>query len=291
LATPPPTGFDVNVILNTLLGGAITIVSSLAVAAVYIRNQNKVQRKRRLREMIQRDYFDKCLNPTLGALSEYGLNTTFALSDSSVALGQYIHYKENPEELNKKLKEISSRSLLVDLTTHNFTHISEYLPLMQKFGLPIYTSIIRTLQFYSMIASDGTSYVVLRRSADSSLSEVSRSLGVLAQIIERTMIYLEKRFINLKDYLISVDAEDYTEFSKVFSEKEYTTFLSVIDKYIEGLTKLMDALKAESGNERPHSSMEFSKWLSDNMEINVLEVKTKEEKRKKTNSEILPQSP
>jgi len=283
-----PAGIDVNVLLNTILGGVITISGSLAVAALYIRNQNKVQRKRYLRKMIQKDYFDNCINPALGALSEYGMNTIFALYDSGVLLGRYVQYKDiTTRELEMKLKEISNRPLLMDLISHNFTYISKYRPLLQKFGTPLQSSIIRTLQFYSSIAADGTSYTVLKKSADSSSSEeVSRSLGVLALIIEQTLIYLEKRFINLRDYFLAKELENYDDFSKVFLEKDYATFLSVIKQYMDGLTKLMETMKTEKGD-RANVSLAFSKWLTDNMENNPLDNKTETEKIQKTQSEIL----
>lgn len=283
------TGIDVNVLLNTILGGIITISGSLAVAALYIRNQNKTQRKRHLREMIQQDYFDQCLNPTLGALSEYGMNTIFALADSSTFLGRYIYYKESPEDLKRKLNEISTRPLLMDLTSHNFTNISKYLPSLQKFGTPIHSAIVRTLQLYSTVATDGTSYIVLKKSSDSaSAEEVSRSLGVLAQIIEQTVIYLEKRFINLKDYFLAKEPENYDDFSKVFLEKDYATFLSVIEQYMAGLTKLMDAMKGKG--DRANVSRTFSAWLSDNMENNPLNNKTETKEIPKGQSETLSQT-
>lgn len=284
------TGIDVNVLLNTILGGTITISGSLAVAALYIRNQNKVQRKRHLREMIQQDYFDQCLNPTLGALSEYGMNTIFALADSGMFLGRYIQLKEgSPEDFKKKLNEISMRPILMDLTSHNFTSISKYLPSLQKFGAQIHAAIVRTLQFYSSVAADGTSYIALKRSSDSSsVEEVSRSLGVLAMIIERTLVYLEKRFINLRDYFLAKELENYDDFIKVFLGKDYATFLSVIEQYMNGLTKLMDAMKGKG--DRANISLTFSTWLSDNMENNPLNDETKTKEIQKTPSEILSQT-
>lgn len=288
MSAAPPTGIDINVLLSTILGGIITISGSLAVAAVYIRNQNKVQRKRHLREMIQQDYFNKCLNPTLGALSEYGMNTVFALFDASVLIGRYIKHEENPDDLERKLKEVSNRPLLTDLISHNFTHITEYLPMLQKFGTTLYVSVIRTVQFYSSIAADGTSYTVLKKGPDSSLPEVSRSLGVLAMIVERIMIYLEKRFINLRDFFLTKEIENYDDFSKVFLEEDYSAFLSIIQQYIDGLTKLMDAMKSEKGEDRASASMGFSKWLADNMDNNPLDNKTRTEETKKTQSETLP---
>jgi hypothetical protein len=282
------TGIDVNVLLNTILGGAITISGSLAVAALYIRNQNKVQRKRNLRETLQRDYFDNCINPTLGALSEYGMNAAFALLDSSMLLGRYVQFKNvTTEELERKLKEISNRPLVMDLTSHNFSNISKYRPLLQKFGTQLQSSIIRSLQFYSSVVDDGTSYTVLKKSSDSSsLQEVSRSLGIIALIIERTLIYLEKRFINLRDYFLAKELENYDDFSKVFLEKDYAAFLSIIEQYMDGLTKLMEALKDPKGD-RANVSLVFSKWLTDNMENNPLNKKTETKKYQKTEPEIL----
>jgi hypothetical protein len=268
-ATPVPVGIDFNVLLNTILGGIIAISGSLAVAALYISNQNKNQKKRYLRELIQKDYFDQCLNPVLGALSEYAISTVFALTDARIVLGRAAAFKEiTPEEVKKQLTEISNRPILMDLTSHKFSSISKYFPALQKFGLPIHASIIRTLQFYSSVANDGVSYSALTRLPDS--AEVARSLGVVAQIIEQSWVFLNKRIVNLRDYFLVKELKSYSDFSKVFSEKEYDTFLSVITQYMEGLTQLMDALNNPTGD-RAGASLTFSKWLNDNREINPFE--------------------
>jgi hypothetical protein len=84
------SGIDVNVLLNTILGGIVTISGSLAVAGLYIRNQNRNQRRRHLQELVQQTYFEQGVFPIMSALSEYGTNTTFALVDARILLGKHF---------------------------------------------------------------------------------------------------------------------------------------------------------------------------------------------------------
>lgn len=267
------TGIDVNVLLSTILGGIITISGSLAVAGLYIRNQNKNQRKRRMQELIQQTYFEQGIIPVLGALSEYGTNTVFALADTRLWLVRCFRLGEgNVETLKVKLEEITKRPVIVDLTNHNFTSVLKSLPVLQKFGMPLYSSIKRTLQFYSSLVSDATSLTLLQKTIkSSSVDEVARSMGAIAQIIDLTLMYLERRFTNLRDYFWQQESENYQDFLKVFLDTKYLAFLSVLDQYMNGLTKLMDAMQSEKSEDRPRETLSFSKWLGDNLDNNPLE--------------------
>jgi hypothetical protein len=290
--TTPVTGIDINVLINTLLGGIIAISGSLAVAGLYIWNQNKGERKRQLREMIQRDYFDNCINPTLGALAEYGMTTVFALADSSVWLGRSAQYPKEvtPQELEKKLQEISNRPLVSDLIGHKFTYVAKYRPLLQKFGAPLQNALIRTLQFYSSLVDDGTSYTVLKRTVESSsVDEVCRSLNAIAMIIERTLIFFEKRFIDLRDYFFTKELQTYDDFSKSLLKSDYTSFLKIFEEYKDGLTKLMDAMKGKG--DRATASLSFSKWLDENMNKNPLSSHTTKKLKNKPETSNQPKEP
>lgn len=277
------TGIDVNVLLNTILGGIITISGSLAVAGLYIRNQNKNQIKRRLQELVQQTYFEQGVLPVLGALSEYGTNTVFALADTRIWLIRCFKLGEgNVEVLKARLEEITKRPVIVDLTSHNFTDVLKWLPTLQKFGMPLYSSIKRTLQFYSNLVSDATSLTLLVKTIkSSSVEEVARSMGAIAQIIDFTLMYLEKRFTNLRDYFWQQESENYRDFLKVFSDTKYRNFLSVLDQYRQGLTQLMDAMQSEKSEDRARETLSFSKWLVDNLDNNPLENNAKIEEVRK----------
>jgi hypothetical protein len=268
---------DVNVLLSTIFGGVITISGSLAVAGLYIRNQNKNQRRRRLQELIQQTYFEQGVLPVLAALSEYGTITVFGLADARMWLGRCYQLKEiDAAVLKERLDEISKRPLIADLSNHNFAGVLKWLPPLQRFGTPLYVSIKRTLQLYSSLVSDVLSFAVLEKNLESSsANEVIRSLGAIAQIIDLTLVYLEKRFTNLRDYFWQQDLEDYNDFVKVFSNTEYRQFLSVVDEYVKGLTQLMDAMHSEKSDDRAKATISFSKWLSETLDHNPFDDEAK----------------
>jgi hypothetical protein len=87
------SAIDVNVILNTVLGGTITISGSLAVAGLYISNQNKNQRKKQFRQLIEDTYFEKGIFPIFSALTEYGTSSVFAIDDIRKELSRYEEHK------------------------------------------------------------------------------------------------------------------------------------------------------------------------------------------------------
>lgn len=264
---------DLNTIISSLVGSLIAITGSIAVAILYIRNQNKSEKKRRLHERIQETYFEKGILPMQAALSEYGTSTVFAFADARMWLTRCLKYGEGDTELLKdKLEAISKRPAVVDLTNHNFRLAMAWFPTFQKFGSAFYISLKRTFQLYSSIVADVISLRGLQKNIKgSSVDEVARSLGVLAKILDMTVMYLEKRFVNIADYFWQKDVESYEEFSKLFLGEKYKMFLSVMDKYLQGLTQLMDALKSPRPEDRKEASLSFSKWLGKNMDYNPFE--------------------
>lgn len=264
---------DPNVVLSSMLGSLITISGSIAVAVLYIRNQNKSEMKRRLHDRIEETYFEQGLLPMQAALSEYGTTAVFALADARMWVARcLIHGDGDVKFLGAKLEEIAKRPAVVDLTNHNFTLAMKWFPTLQKFGTAFYTSIKRTFQLYSSLVSDVLSLRHLQRNIkESSVDEVVRSLAAIAQLLDMTLMYLEKRFINLKDYFWQRDLESYENFSKMFLEQKYNGFLSVMDRYKDGLTQLMDALKSPKSEDRKETTLSFSKWLGENMDSNPLD--------------------
>ena len=270
MSTQVAAQIDLSILLNTILGSIITIAGSLAVASLYIWNQNKNQRKRRLNDYIKMNYFEQGINPVVASLSEYGMITVFALADARKCLGRCLQFgKTNQEQLKAELEEISRRPILQDLTSHNFTNISKWLPALHKFGSAVHTSILRTLQLYSSLSADAVLYDNLMSSAkDSSADEVIRSLGAIAQIIDMTLSYLQKRFINLQDYVLTQDIKGYGDFLSLISQDKYKKFLSAMEQYKDGITKLMDAFVSPDNQARKDATLTVSKWLTDNMEQN-----------------------
>lgn len=268
MSTPAPVGIDVNVLLSTVLGGVFAVTGSLAVAALYIRNQNKTQRKRLMRELVREKYFETGLLPIFSSLSEYGTSAIFALDDARKYVMRFTQHRSQ-KILIENLGEISNRPTIIDLRAHNFVNVTKYLPTVHTFGNPVFTSIVRTLQAYSSLTNDATSGESLQRDIEvSSPQEVGRSLGAIAQILNQTLVYLEKRFINLRDYFWQQELQDYTDLSKVFLDKNYQSFLAQMDEYLNGLTKMMDAMTSDNSESRKNTTLSFSKWLNDNLEMN-----------------------
>ena len=264
---------DLNVVISSAIGSLIAISGSIAVAILYIRNQNKSEKKKILHERIQENYFDKGILPMQAALSEYGTSAVFAFADARRWMTRCLKDSEGgTKALKEKLEEISKRPAIIDLTNHNFSLAMPWFPSLQKFGAPFYVSLKRTFQLYSSILSDVVSLRGLQKSIEeSSVDEVARSLGVIAQILDMTVSYLEKRFTNIADYFWQQDLESYEEFSKLFVEEKYKTFLSVMEKYLEGLTRLMDALRSAKSEDRKDATLSFSGWLGENMDYNPLQ--------------------
>lgn len=263
---------DPNTIVSSIVGGLIAISGSIAVAVLYIKNQNKSENKKRLHKRIQETYFEKGILPMQAALSEYGTCTVFAFADARMWMTRCLKDGGGTKLLKDKLEEISKRPAVMDLINHNFSLAMPWFPTLQKFGTPFYTSLKRTFQLYSSILADVVSLKGLQKNIEaSSVDEVARSLGVLAKILDMTVMYLEKRFTSLSDCFWQKDVGSYEEFLKIFLEEKYKTFLSVMDKYLEGLTQLMDALRSAKSEDRARATLGFSKWLGENMDYNPLE--------------------
>jgi hypothetical protein len=264
---------DPTTIISSLLGSLIGMIGAIAVAFLYIGNQNKSEKKKLLHDRIQKTYFEQGVFPIQAALSEYGACTTFALHDARIwVLRCLTKGEENIKLLEAKLNEILQRPTVMDVTSHNFSLAMKPLPILHKFGIVLYTSVVRTFQLYSSLLSDALSVGHLQQNIkEAGADEVARSLGAIAQIFDLTMMYLERRFTDLKDYFWLKDLESYDDFLEMFSENKYKTFLSVMEQYKEGVTRLMDAMTSSKSEERKETTLSFSKWLDKNLNYNPLE--------------------
>lgn len=261
---------DLNVILSSILGGLIAVSGSLAVAALYIRNQKKSEDKRRLHERIQKTYFEEGVLPIEAALSEYGTSTVFAIVDLRIWVVRCLKFERGGRKLlEAKIEEILKRPAIIDLTRHNFSLAMKWFPTLQRFGMPLYNSIKRTFQLYSTVLSDQLSLEHIQRQiADSSIDEFSRGSAAVGKLLQRTQIYLERRLENLKDYVWQRDYEKYLDFLEMTKEQSYQTFLSELKQYIEHLNKWSDALTSKKSEDRKETSLALSKWLSEHIDLN-----------------------
>lgn len=265
---------DPSTILNSIIGGLIAISGSIAVAALYIRNQNKSEKKRRLHERIQKAYFEEGILPIEAAISEYGTSTVFAMVDLRIWVARCLKFKRGGRKLlEAKIEEISKRPAITDLTKHNFSLAMKWFPTLQRFGMPLYNSIKRTFQPYSTFLSDQlTLEHIQRQIADSSIDEFIRGSAAVAEMLQRTQIYLERRLENLKDYVWQRDYEKYLDFLEMTKEQSYQAFLSELNQYIEHLNKWSDALTSKKSEDRKETSLALSKWLSEHVDLNPFQL-------------------
>lgn len=249
------------------------MIGAIAVAILYIRNQNKREKKSRLHERIQKAYFEEGILPIEAAISEYGTSSVFAMADLRIWVARCLKFEQGGfKRLEAKIEEISKRPAITDLTSHNFSLAMKWFPTLQKFGAPLYDSIKRTLQLYSRLLSDQLTFEhVQRQLSASSIDEFMRGSAAVAGIVQRTQIYLERRLENLKDYVWQRDYEKYLDFLEITKEQNYKAFLSELNQYLEHLNEWSDALTSKSGEDRKRTSLALSKWLLENIDYNPLE--------------------
>lgn len=248
------------------------MASSIIVAIIYIRNQNLGEKRRQLNERIQETYVEKGILPMQGALSEYGVNAVFGVNDVKILAVRALKLGETAELTEAKVNEIRQRPTIKDLVQRRFSFAMESFSYLQRFGLQVYGSIIRTLQHYSELLSDILTYKVIRQNIDEAgIDEFSRSAGAVAQMIQATQLYLQTRLDNLKDYIWQKDFETYTDFLNMLQEEKYRNFVSDFEQYNKLLTKWMDAMKSPDSEARKNSSLAFSRWLGESTGKNPLE--------------------
>lgn len=264
---------DPNTIVSSLLGSLIGMIGAIAVAILYIRSQNKSERKRRLYERIQEAYFENGILHIEAAISEYGTSSVFAMADLRIWVGRCLKFERGGLELlEAKIEEISKRPAITDLTTRNFSLAMKWFPTLQKFGMPLYNSIKRTFQLYSRLLSDQLTFEhVQRQLSASSIDEFMHGSAAVAEIVQRTQVYLERRLENLKDYVWQRDYEKYLDFLEIIKEQRYKAFLSEWDQYLEHLSKWSDALTSKKPEDRKGTSRALSKWLLENIDHNPLQ--------------------
>lgn len=254
-----------------MLGSAVAIIGSLAVAWLYIRNENQKASRTRVYERIQETFFEKGLLPVESALAAYGFATAFAVMDARVSIARcFIMKEESTEVMEQNLGRIAERPLVADLISKNFKLSMTAIPNIQRFGNELYDAMGKTFQFYSSILEQVLDSRVVKRNAGRDSDEFVRSLGSVAIFANLTQTYLGRRLTNARDYLWNKEFESYTEFLSLFADEKYRLFLGSLSKYSDYLGKIQDALKSDRGDERARISMEFSKWLNDNMDNNPL---------------------
>jgi hypothetical protein len=101
--------------------------------------------------------------------------------------------------------------------------------------------------------------------------ERARALGNLALFANLIQTYLARRLIDVRDYLWNKEFDSYEQFIESFDDEKYKRFLASLAKYGDYLSKMDDALRSQDGKARATMSLEFSRWLNENMNNNLLQ--------------------
>lgn len=263
--------FDLSNFLTSILGSAVAIIGSIAVAWIYVRNENRKTDKTRVYERIQETFFEKGLHPMESALSAYGFAATYAIMDARTSIARCLKMREESKEtMEEQLRRIAERPLVSDLVSKNFSLTMQTIPNTQRFGFQVHDSLGRTFQFMSTMVGEVLDLRVIEKNSEH-LDVFVRSLGALAMFANLIQTYLARRLIDIRDYLWDKKFDNYEQFVKSFDNEKYKRFLTSLTKYSDYLSKMEDALRSQDDKARATMSLEFSKWLNDNMNNNFLE--------------------
>jgi hypothetical protein len=263
--------FDLGDFLTSILGSAVAIVGSIAVAWIYVRNENRKSDKTRVYERIQETFFEKGLHPMESALSAYGFAATYAIMDARTSIARCLMMNEESKEtMKEQLRKIAERPLVSDLVSRNFSLSMQTIPNTQRFGLQVHDALGRTFQFISAMVGEVLDLRVIEKNSRQQIGEFVRSLGALAMFANLLQTYVARRLINVRDYLWDKQFDSYEQFVQSFDNEKYKRFLASLTKYSDYLSKMDDALRSQDGKARATLSLEFSKWLNDNMDNNLL---------------------
>jgi len=241
------------------------MISSIVVALLYIQNQNLREKKRQLNEKIHETYVEQGILSMQEALSVYGVSAVFGIKDTITWAARALKLGEEEELLKDKVNEIRQRPTITDLIERKFSSAIESFSYLRRFGMPIYGSIIRTLQHYSELLSDTLTYEVIHRQIDEvGIDKFQEGASAVAQMFQATQLYLQTRLDNLKDHVWQREFESYSAFLEMLREEKYGDFVSDFEQYNKLFTDWMNAARSPDSEARKTSSLALSKWLTEN---------------------------
>ena len=263
---------DWTAFFSSILGALVAIIGSIAVAWMYIRNENKKSAKFRIYKRVQDTFFEKGLLPLTMALDIYGFSASFAIFDVNLRVRRcFILKTESIEDLETAFKQIRDRPIVSDLLTKKFELSLKISPTVQRFGNELQGAVNNTFQFYSIILSEALDVKYIKSQVEESPETFTRGLYNMGRIMDLIRAFLEKKLINIRDYVWNQELGNYEDFLELFNAEKYKNFLSLIESYNKYLVALWDTIRLPSeGAKQAEISINFTKWLSENMENNPL---------------------
>lgn len=258
---------DLTALVSGALGSLIAMVGSIIVAFLYIRNQNNLEKTRRINEQIQKTYIEEGILPIQEAISEYAISSIFLIMDYRNEMVRKLKNMKDEKLFLKKIEEIKDRPTVKILIQREYSSAIDSFPYLRRFGGVIYGTIIKIFQNWSELISDTLEWENMERQiSQAGLDEVERSLGSILHLIQETQIYLLKRLDNLKDYIWEHDFETYSDFINILQSEKYKSFIADLEKFNQIYTNIMSAFKDPDSQKRIDASNEFNAFMKNVIE-------------------------
>jgi len=253
--------FDVSSIIGGLIGGILGVAGSIIVAIIYIRNQNKSEKNKRINEQIQKTYVEQGILPLQEAIQEYAIGSIFTISDYKKYLINIYSKQNNEKKFLEMVKSINERPVVKNLIDRQFDSAIDTFPHVRRFGNIVYGIVIRALQNRSDLVRDIMNWENMKpQFSKNDTDEMERSLNGVSALIQESQLYLLKRLDNLKDYIWENDYNNYSDFLKILESQEYRAFLDDLESYNKLYTRIMDAFHDPDRTKMKTVSIEFNEY-------------------------------
>lgn len=252
---------DESSIIGGLIGSILGIIGSIIVAMIYILNQNKLEKNKRINEQIQKTYVEKGVLPLQEAVQEYAVNSMFAILDYKKYLVNIYSKQNNEKKFLEMVDSIERRPVVKKLMDRQFDSAIDTFPYVRRFGNVVYGTIVRILQNWSDLVRDLMSWENMKpQFSRNDIAEMERSLNGVASLIQESQFYILKRLDNLKDYIWENDYYDYSDFLKILESHEYRAFIEDLENYNNLYTRVMDAFHDPDRTKMKMVSEEFNEY-------------------------------
>lgn len=252
---------DESSIISGLIGSILGIIGSVIVAIIYVRNQNKLEKNKRISEQIQKMYIEQGLLPLQEAVQEYATSSIFALLDYKKYFINLYMKQNNEKKFLDMVNDIKKRPGVKSMIDRQFDSAIDTFPHVRRFGNVVYGVIIRILQNWSDLVRDMMNWENMKpQFSKSDIDEAQRSMDGVVTLIQESQLYILNRLDNLKDYILENDYYSYMDFLKILNTERYKNFIDDLDNYNKLYTKVMDAFTNPDRTKMKEVSLEFNEY-------------------------------
>ena len=262
---------DYPTIVNTFIGSSLSILGSVLVALLYIRNQNKLENIKKITEFINNKYIEDGLDPLSVAVSEYGISIGFLILDVRKWATRCFINARNESLFDSEIEKISNRTNIIDLKNRELKLASKYYPNIVSFGSSLQNSIRKTLQMFSTYSMELTDLNSIKEKIMKDPKETVRSLGDMALLFDMLQRYIVSRLEYLKEYLLRQKLEDINAIFIIDQNEEFKVFQTELKEYISFLDRFVNAfMNVSTPEEREEASLSLSKLVIENIDHDPL---------------------